>query len=87
MPAQFSLRPYDTPELRHSGSGDWWAIGCIEGSIRNSDGSLRMFSVEVGMSITPHGDYIRAEPEYWRLVAEKLPLIAEQLAAGATPKV
>jgi hypothetical protein len=86
MPAQYELRPYDTPELRHAPGGDWWAIGRIESGIRNPDGSLRTFSVEVGMSIEPHGDFIRCEEAFWRLVAEKLPLIAQQLSAGTPPK-
>ena len=40
---------------------------------------MRTFSVEVGISLAPHGDYLHAEDDYWRLVAEKLPLIAERL--------
>jgi hypothetical protein len=76
------LVPYDDPEPRTGSAGDWWALGKLESSVRNADGSLRTFGVEVGISLTPHGDYLHCEDEYWRLVAEKLPVIAKQVAAG-----
>ena len=77
-----TLRPYAAPERRRVISGDWWALGQIEGVVQNPDGSKRTFSVEVGLSITPHGDILHCEEEFWRLVVEKLPLIAEELGGG-----
>ena len=79
MAEAMKLVPYDEPESRTGSMGDWWALGKLESSVQNPDGSMRTFSVEVGISLTPHGDYLHAEAEYWRLVAEKLPLIAERL--------
>jgi len=76
------LRPYAVPERRWASYGDWWALGELEGAIRNPDGSRRTFTVEVGLSLSPHGDIAHCEKEFWRLVREKLPLIAEQLASG-----
>ena len=72
--------PYSTPELRHGSLGDWWALGKMESAVQNPDGSVRTFSVEVGLSLTPHGDFQQREREFWRLVAEKLPQIAGMLA-------
>ena len=34
------LVPFDVPELRHGATGDWWALGELEGSVRNPDGSV-----------------------------------------------
>jgi hypothetical protein len=79
VPEAMKLVPYETPEARTGSMGDWWALGKLESSVQNPDGSMRTFSVEVGISLTPHGDYLHAEQEYWALVAEKLPLIAERL--------
>jgi hypothetical protein len=73
------LVPYETPELRHGATGDWWALGELEGSVRNPDGSRRTFTVEVGLSLSPRGDIMHNEEEFWRLVADKLPLIAKEL--------
>ncbi|TMB95579.1 MAG: hypothetical protein E6J42_10335 [Chloroflexi bacterium] len=83
MAEQFTLRPYDEPLLRHGAAGDWWSLGRVESSIQNPDGSIRTFTVEVGLSITPHGDFLHCEEDFWRLVAEKLPMIAQQLASAA----
>jgi hypothetical protein len=80
---ELRLVPFDTPELRHGATGDWWALGELEGSVRNPDGSRRTFTVEVGLSLTPHGDILHHEQAFWRLVAEKLPLIAKELAPDA----
>jgi hypothetical protein len=74
------LVPFDKPEMRHGATGDWWALGELEGSVRNPDGSRRTFTVEVGLSLTPHGDILHHEQEFWRMVSEKLPLIAKELA-------
>lgn len=82
MTDDLTLRPYAAPERRRASFGDWWALGKLEGEIQNPDGSKRTFGVEVGLSITPHGDILHCEDEFWRLVREKLPLIAEQLAGG-----
>ncbi len=82
MHDQLTLRPYDAPERRHGSAGDWWALGRIERAVQNPDGSMRTFSVEVGVSLTPHGDFLHVEKDFWRLVGEKLPLIAKQLAMG-----
>ena len=71
--------PYETPELRQGSLGDWWALGKLESAVQNPDGSVRTFSVEVGLSLTPHGDFQPREQEFWRLVAEKLPEIAKLL--------
>ena len=76
------LVPFDAPELRHGATGDWWALGELEGSVRNPDGSRRTFTVEVGLSLIPRGDILHREEEFWRMVAEKLPLIAQKLAPG-----
>ena len=73
------LVPFDVPELRHGATGDWWALGQLEGSVRNPDGSRRTFTVEVGLSLIPHGDILHREEEFWQMVAEKLPLIAKEL--------
>jgi hypothetical protein len=73
------LVPFDVPELRHGATGDWWALGEVEGSVRNPDGSRRTFTVEVGLSLIPHGDILHREEEFWRMVADKLPLIAQKL--------
>jgi hypothetical protein len=71
------LRRTRGPQREHGRLG--WALGKLESSVQNPDGSLRTFSVEVGISLTPHGDYLHAEADYWTLVAEKLPQIAERL--------
>ena len=76
------LVPYDKPELRHGATGDWWALGELEGSVRNPDGSRRTFTVEVGLSLNPRGDILHNEAEFWQLVAEKLPLIAQEIVSG-----
>ncbi len=77
---ELKLVPYEKPELRHGSMGDWWALGKMESAVQNPDGSMRTFSVEVGLSLTPHGDFQPREAEFWRLVAAKLPQIAEQLS-------
>jgi hypothetical protein len=77
---ELRLVPFETPELRHGATGDWWALGELEGSVRNPDGSRRTFTVEVGLSLNPHGDILHHEQAFWRLVAEKLPLIAKELS-------
>ena len=79
MGEELTLVPYAIPEKRRGDSGDWWALGKVERSVRNPDGSVRTFCVEVGLSLKPHGDYLHVEGDFWRLVADKLPLIAEQL--------
>ena len=81
MKDDMRLIPYDQPEERHGSQGQWWALGKLESAVQNADGSVRTFSVEVGVSLTPHGDYLHCEPEFWRLVAEKLPAIAGQIPA------
>ncbi len=82
MNDELKLRPYAVPERRQGSYGDWWALAELEGAIKNPDGSRRTFTVEVGVSLTPHGDILHHEKEFWRLVGEKLPLIAERLASG-----
>ena len=77
-----TLSPYAAPERRRASLGDWWALGKLEGVVQNPDGSKRTFSVEVGLSLTPHGDILHCEDEFWRLVGEKLPLIAQELGGG-----
>lgn len=74
------LVPYDEPEERTGSLGDWWAIGKVESSVQNADGSLRTFSVEVGVSLTPHGDFQHTAGDYWQLLAKQLPLIAQKIA-------
>jgi hypothetical protein len=54
----------------------------LEGSVRNPDGSRRTFTVEVGLSLNPRGDILHNEAEFWQLVAEKLPLIAQEIVSG-----
>jgi len=83
MSEQFTLRPYEEPQRRQAGGADWWSLGRVESEIQNPDGSIRSFSVEVGLTITPHGDFLHCEEAFWRLVAEKLPLIAQHLASNA----
>ena len=80
MNEEITLVPYAIPEKRYGDVGDWWALAKVEQSVQNPDGSRRTFSVEVGLSLKPHGDYLHVEKDFWRLVAEKLPLIADQLA-------
>ena len=82
MKDNLTLTPYAVPERRRTSFDDWWALGKLEGAVQNPDGSKRTFSVEVGLSITPHGDTLHCEDEFWRLVEEKLPLIAQQLGEG-----
>jgi hypothetical protein len=76
------LWPYAAPERRRGSFGDWWALGKLEREMQNQDGSKRSFTVEVGVSLTPHGDFLHCEEEFWRLVGEKLPLIAQELGGG-----
>jgi hypothetical protein len=35
------------------------------------------------LSLIPHGDILHREEEFWRMVAEKLPLIAKELRPRA----
>ncbi len=82
MSEESKLVPYKEPSPRQGTMGDWWALGKLESAVTNPDGSLRTFSVEVGVSLTPHGDFQHCEQAFWQLVAEKLPIIARQLAGG-----
>ena len=79
MNEQPVLKPYEAPEQRYGSVGEWWALGKLESTVQNPDGSVRTFSVEVGVSLTPHGDYLHCEDEFWQLVAKRLPEIARQL--------
>jgi hypothetical protein len=79
---ELKLVPFEKPELRHGATGDWWALGELEGSVQNPDGSRRTFTVEVGLNLTPHGDILHHEAEFWQMVAEKLPQIAKELSPG-----
>jgi hypothetical protein len=78
---QMTLVPYDNPQARSGSGGDWWALGKLESAVQNADGSMRTFSVEVGIGLHPHGDYLHCEDDYWQLVSEKLPAIAQQVGS------
>ncbi len=79
---EMNLVPYEAPQARSGSGGDWWALGKLESAVQNADGSFRTFSVEVGISLQPHGDYLHCEDDYWKLVAEMLPKIGQQVAPG-----
>ena len=82
MKDEMKLVAYESPVARTGSAGDWWALGKIESAVKNSDGSMRTFSVEVGISLAPRGDYLHCEAEFWKLVGEKLPDIARIIAEG-----
>ena len=81
---EMKLVPYDNPEPRTGNAGDWWALGKVESAVKNTDGSMRTFSVEVGLSLAPRGDYLHCEADFWKLVTEKLPEIARIIADGGS---
>jgi len=72
----------DAHDRDDGSAGDWWALGKVESAVQNPDGSMRTFSVEVGISLAPRGDYLHCEADFWKLVGEKLPDIARIIAAG-----